>query len=312
MIARGFFICGCVVSVLCESFGPHRPVAAASGYWPIKNQEPQEASARDGQATIVDKTPAELVQALPELAGLEPAESQELLPQLLKKVGASVDVYFHSVVSTSALEETIQERLGFQGTTAETFKHTFRYLAIPHPEKGPLELEEYRTDEKGSLADRTLLGGTMLTSGFVYAPVYLHPVYQDGSDFSYLGQQNLEGHKCYVVAFAQVPEAARLLAHLTEVLVSSGVLLQGVVWIDTTSYQIIRIYMELLPHATARSITEYTAEVTFGEVRFKGIDVVSWLPREVVVHLNWGGRKYRNYHRYSDYQLYASQSKIIY
>ena len=312
MSARGFLICGCLVSFLCGFPGSRRLVDAAPACSPIKSQEPQRAPAGDGLATIVDKTAAELVQALPELGGLEPAASQEILPEILKKVGASVEVYFHSVVSTRALEETIQERLGFDGTTKETFKRTFRYLAIPHPEKGPLDLEEYRTGEKSSSASGTPLGGTVLTAGFVYSPVYLHPVYQEDSDFSYVGKQNVEGHKCYVVAFAQVPQAARLRARFTEVLVSSGVLLQGLVWIDATSFQIIRIYMELLPGATAGSIKEYTTEVTYSEVRFRGIDVVLWLPCQVVVYLDWGGRRYRNHHRYSDYQLYTSQTKLIY
>ena len=310
MTARGFFICGCVVSVLL--FGPHRLVDAAPGHWPIKNQESQRAAAGNGQATIVDKTPAELIQALPELAGLEPAASQKMLQEILKKVGANVEAYFHSVVSTSALEETIQERLGLNGTVEETFKQTFRYLIIPHPEKGPLDLEEYRTDEKSHPASGTLRTGTVLTARFVYVPVYLHPVYQEDSDFNYVGQQTVEGRKCYVVAFAQVPETAHLRARLTAGLFSYEVLLQGLVWIDATSFQIIRIYMELLPDSTARNVKEYSTEVTFGELRFKGIDVVSWFPRQVVVHIDWEGRKYRNYHRYSDYQLYGSQTKIIY
>jgi hypothetical protein len=87
-----------------------------------------------------------------------------------------------------------------------------------------------------------LLRGVALTTGFEYAPVYLHPVHQDDSDYSYVGQQSVEGHKCYVVAFAQIREAARLRARLTDGFVSSAVLLQGLVWIDATSFQIIRIH----------------------------------------------------------------------
>jgi hypothetical protein len=289
-------------------------VNAASGNSPLENQEPQRAPARDGSATIVDKTPAELVQAMPELAGLEPAKSQEVLPEILKNVGAKVEDYFHNVVSTSAQEETIQERLGLDGKVEETYKQAFRYLVIAHPEKGPLVFEEYRTDEKSRTASGPLLRDTLLTEDFVYIPVYLHPVYQEESDFSYVGQQRVEGHKCHVVAFAQVPRAAHLWARLTDWFASYKFLLQGLVWIDPASFQIIRMYTELLPDATVGNIKEYTTDVTYGEVRFKGIDVAFWLPREVVVNLDLGGRKgkFRNYHRYSHYQLYTSQTKLIY
>ena len=249
---------------------------------------------------------------MPELAGLEPAPSQEILPEILKKVGANVEAYFRNVVSTSATEETIQERLGLNGRVEETFKQTYRYLVIPHPEKGPLDLEEYRTEESGRPASGMPPRGMALTAGFVYTPVYLHPLYQEDSDFSYVGQQTVEGHKCHVVAFAQVPETAHLRARLSDGIVSYSVLLQGLAWIDATSFQFIRLHMELLPDATVRTVKEHTTEVTYSEVRFKGIEAVLWLPREVVVHTDWAGKKYRNYHRYSDYQLYASQTKLVY
>jgi hypothetical protein len=54
------------------------------------------------------------------------------------------------------------------------------------------------------------------------------------------------------------------------------------------------LHMELLPDATVRTVKEHTTEVTYSEVRFKGIEAVLWLPREVVVHTDWAGKKYRN------------------
>lgn len=312
--ARGFFICGCLASLLGHFAGSHRLLAAAPPNSLRDNPEPQGARALAGQATIIDKTPAELLQALPQLAGLEPAASQELLPEILEKLGTNVEAYFRSVLSTSAQEETIQQRLGADGEVEESVKQTFRYLVIAHPEKGPLRLEEYRTDEKGLTAGGSLLTGTVLTERFVYLPVYLHPVYQDDSDFSYVGRQTVKGHKCYVVAFAQIPEAAHLRAQLNVGLVSHGVLLQGLVWADVTSFQIIRMFTQLLPNATECKAREFNTDVTYDEVRFSGIDVVYWLPREVVVDIDGGGKnqKYRNFHHYSNYQLYASQSKLIY
>jgi hypothetical protein len=129
-----------------------------------------------------------------------------------------------------------------------------------------------------------------------------------------MGQQTVTGHKCYVVAFAQIPEAAHLRAQLNDGPVSHSVLLQGLVWADATSFQIIRMYTQLLPYASGSNVREFNTDVTYGEVRFPGVDVVLWLPREVVVDIDWGSknRRYRNYHHYSNYQLYASQSKIIY
>jgi hypothetical protein len=313
MTARGLFICGCMVSLLCEVADSHQSVGAAPVISPAGHQAPQPAPAI-GPATLVDQTPTELLQAMPELAGLEPAASQEILPEVLKNVGAKVELYFRSVVSTSAREQTIQEQIDSNGKVRETLKQTFRYLVIAHPEKGPLDFEEYRTDKEDRAASGLLRSDMLLTQRFVYVPVYLHPMYQEDSEFSYLGKQGVEGRQCYVVAFAQIPKSAHLKARFTEGLESYEILLQGVVWIDVSSFQIIRIYTKLLPDATVGNIRDYTTEVTYGEVRFKGIDVVFWLPREVLVNLALGDRgvKYRNYHRYSDYRLYTSQTKLIF
>jgi len=77
MSARANFVSTCLVSLVCQFAGSQLLVDPAPGNPSIKNQEPQRALAREGPATIVDKTPAELVQALPELAGLEPAASHQ-------------------------------------------------------------------------------------------------------------------------------------------------------------------------------------------------------------------------------------------
>jgi len=314
MAPRGFLICGCLVSLMGDFAGSHRPLAAATASSARNNQQLQGVQAPAGQATIIDKTPAELVQALPQLAGLEPAASQEILPQILEKLGANVEAYFRSVLSTCAQEETIQQRLGADGGVEQSVKQTFRYLVIAHPEKGPLHLEEFRTDQKGLTTGGSLLTGTVLTERFVYLPVYLHPRYQDDTDYSFVGRQTVSGHKCFVVAFAQIPEAAHLRAQLNEGPVSHSVLLEGLVWADATSFQIIRMFTQLLPVATESKVREFNTDVTYGEVRFPDVDVAVWLPSQVVVDIDWGSknRKYRNYHHYSNYQLYAAQSKIIY
>jgi hypothetical protein len=326
MSTRGFFICGCLVSVLCEFAGSRRLAGAAPANSQLNDQAPQVATVHRSQASIVDKTPAELLQAMPELAGLEPAASQEILPEILENVGAKVESYFRNVVSTSAREETIQERIGLNGEVRETLKQAFRYLVIAHPEKGPLDFEEYRTDKENLTAGGHVRSDILLTEGFVYVPIYLHPIYQDDSDFNYVGQQTVEGHKCYVVAFAQIPEFARLRARFTEDFKPYEIMLQGIGWIDVSSFQIIRMYLEPLPGPTPEgtiqpkfvdrlgSVKQYTTEVTYSEVRFKGIDVEFWLPSEAEVNFDFGDReiKYRNHHRYSDYRLYTSQTKLIF
>lgn len=147
---------------------------------------------------------------------------------------------------------------------------------------------------------------------FAFIPIYLHPDYQDDNDYNYLGLQKVDGHQCLVIAFAETAATPHLSVKLTDGPFSYKVYLQGLVWIDSSSFQIIRIYTELLPDAVLKGIKQQTTEVTFAGIHFKGIEVALWLPREVVVNTDWAGKKYRNYHRYSDYKLFRSKTKLIY
>ena len=65
-------------------------------------------------------------------------------------------------------------------------------------------------------------------------------------DFRYLGLQVIDGRKAEVIAFAghPVPEAVSGNYNLSGKVIP--LILQGVVWIDSTTYQIVRIgYQEL-------------------------------------------------------------------
>ncbi len=264
-----------------------------------------------GPRTIVDETPQVLMRTF-QLEGLEPAASQKDLPVILQRVGESVEGYFHNFVSTSALEEVVQQRLRANGKVEDYLKQTFQYLLIVPTDKNEFDLEEYRTDKKGRRTEQRVLSGGALTKKFASMPAHFHPLFQQDSRFSYVGRQKVDGHDTYVVAFAQQPGVARYREQMSEETASYVVFLEGLAWIDSTNFQIIRMRTQLLPDLSVKSVKEQTTIITFEEVHFEGVPVVFWLPQEVVVNTEWASKKLRNYHRYSNYKLYTSQTKIIY
>ena len=286
-------------------------VRAGQGGPPISFQDPQDTLPNGALKTIVDKTPQELMQTYPQLEGLEPAADQKDLPMILEKVGANVEAYFHNFISTSAQEEVVQQRLRPNGKVDESLKQKFRYLLISTPGKRDFDLQEYRMNKKGRPARQKVLWGGALTSGFASMPALLHPALQEDSEFSYLGRQNTAGHDTFVVAFAQIPGVTRFREKIGRKTGAYTVYLEGLVWIDSSNFQIIRIRTEVLPGQSVKSIMQQITEITFSEVHFAGIPVVFWLPQEVVVETDRVDGRFRNDHRYSDYQLYASQTKII-
>jgi tetratricopeptide repeat protein len=255
--------------------------------------------------SVVSQPLADLERALPELRGLEPASSQDALPAILQHVGADVQTFFSQFPNTISVEQTKQERLGRNGKVAESMDQKFHYLLLAHPEKWGLGLEEFRADEKGARTALTgLQGGFMLTAGFASASLLFHPAYQSGAAFRYLGRQTIDGRATDVVAFAQKPDKAKVMGRFNTDEATVLTLTQGLAWIDLANYQIVRMRTDLLKSAPKVRLERETTEIHFDQVRFKEIPSPLWLPREVVVTVQWKGKTFRNLHEYTDFKLF--------
>jgi VWFA-related protein len=260
---------------------------------PAKHKEEKKTK------SMLDWSMAQFEKAMPELRGLEPAESQERLAVLLQRTGENVKSFFDVLPNTTARERIDLERL----LSTEHRTEEFNYLALPRPGKDGVALDEYRTNAAGKRAEPKALQHGFVTTGFVSMIIQFHPLYLSESQFRYLGRQNMDGHPTDVVFFAQIPGKARVKESLRTQFRSLEITLQGVAWIDSDTYHIVRMRTELEPRADL-DLKEETTESRFTEVRFKDVPQAFWLPEEVTVTVNWDGAVFRNRHRYSDFQLF--------
>ena len=260
--------------------------------------------------SYVAEPAGELTKTVPELQGLEAESDQGNLPAVLNKVGEQVAQFFKSFPNTISQEHVQQERVRASGKTSESTPQKFNYLLLATASSNGVGLEEYRTDSAGTRTTaQGVEDGFMLTAGFASASLYFHPEYQSGALFRLLGRQTLDGQETWVVAFAQRPETARLLERFNTNDASVLILVQGVVWVDSSTYQIVRLRTDLLKPADKVRLERQTTEITYGEVRFKDSANPYWLPREVVVTVEWKGKTFRNLHEYSDFRLFNVESK---
>ncbi len=260
--------------------------------------------------SVVDQTAAELVRTLPDLKGIEPAASQDQLPDTLRRVGEGVRAFFSQFPNTSSLEQIHGERLQRTGKVAQSLNQAFQYLCFASPERTGLGFAEYRTERSGLLSGpRGLEQGFMLTSGFASASLPFHPVYQPDSVFRYLGRQMVEGREAFVIAYAQRPEAARLTGAFRVNETSVTTLSQGLGWIDPANYQIIRMRTDLLSPCPKVALQRETTDIRFGKVHFKEISADLWLPLDVAVTVEWRGRILRNRHTYSEFKIFNVETK---
>jgi hypothetical protein len=243
------------------------------------------------------------------LKGLDPAADQRPLDSILSSVGKTVEAFFANLPNTSSLEQVHEERLRGKKKVSSSLDQQFRYLCFtPAKAFGP-GFEEYRSDLAGSQAGLVGLGdGYMLTAGFASASLIFHPAYQPQADFRYLGRQKVDGRDAYVVAFAQQPAKARVNGTFNYRLISMTTFSQGLAWIVSENYQIIRLRTDLLKPLLEVKLEKMTTDITYGEMHFKGVATGFWVPTEVTVAVDWNGRHLRNEHRYSKFKVFNVQA----
>jgi hypothetical protein len=73
---------------------------------------------------------------------------------------------------------------------------------------------------------------------------------------------------------------------------------------DSATYQITRLYTELLAPIPELRVEKESTNIDFSQVHFKQGKEAWWLPESVTVTLDWNGKILRNRHTYSDFRLF--------
>jgi hypothetical protein len=259
----------------------------------------------------------ELEAAVPELAGLNPANSQENLDSLLYRMGEKCLELVQSIPNVISHEELIsQERTlsvisrgetRLQTARAQPQRQKFEYLLLSHHTPSGVTLEEYRRDKHG----RDVAAEGQFSQGFASDWVRFCRSNRSESRFRYLGQQEMDKHNTLVIAFAQIPDLVKIPAQCLFSGTWYSLLLQGVVWIDSRDFRIIRMREDLLAPRLDIYLQKLTAKIRFDEVQISGAATSVWLPQEVDVEWEFNGNLFQQRHLYSDYRLYAVRTRVL-
>jgi hypothetical protein len=175
-------------------------------------------------------------------------------------------------------------------------------------------LDEYRSDGVNSFSQ-------MGSTGAATQWLLFYPRNLEESRYRYLGQQRINGHQTYLVAFAQLP------SRTNNVMVintdnskgkSCSTLLQGLAWIDQSTFQIVRLQTDLLAPLTGDSINNdpplllSRRVLDFGKVNIPQRNLTLWLPKVTDITWQKGENRYEERHEYSDFRLFDVTSTIVY
>ena len=310
---------GVVVCIGAVSGGLPQSSAPPQVAEPPLNLTPSEIEIYKGAPTLIDWTPQE-IHHCPFLHKLRPTGSQDQLPMVLSRVGQTVTLLFHDfpriacdeVVSVPHAGQGVSFSVGgvYMPQMSETTEHRkFRYIVIPSPVSDVPAFEEYRTDLKGDPLDASSLSG-LISSKYASSCLYFSPADQRDNRFRHFGIQTIRERQCHVVGFAQEPERARRVDIFHSQGETAGLLFQGLAWIDSETFQILRITTWLLAPRKDIGISSQTATVDFYPVQPSGSERVLWLPRNVTDVLVYRGTKVHNTHHYSNFNLFPVGTTI--
>ncbi len=281
------------------SSGPIHPDASDQSYY--ANAHP-----------YVDLPLAQLVERIPELKALRPAQNQQELPMILQKMGQRVDDFVRDIVDLIAHEEMTQERLNAKGKIQAQERVQDNYLILHHGYAWGAS-SEYRMDEKGNQLPGPVgpEKGYLATSGYALGCISFSTVAQSQSRFRYLGEEMMDSRETYVLGFAQKPGEATFVVTMRGTGGSDvDMLTQGILWVDKNNFQIIRMRSDLLAPNSEIRLDQLTTDVRFGEVHLQDLPNPLWLPIDVGVSMEIDKQRFHNVHHYTNYRRYRVSVKI--
>ena len=279
----------------------------------------QEHSQAPADATSYLELPiGRLKDAVPALKGIRYEPDQTQLASILASVAKTIADVLPRLPDLVSREEVVHFQGSWDSTApgglaaAQPFSRQFKYLLqCQHSANGSTSIFESRIDSKG----RPVTGEETYTGlrgyGFAYQWLFFSAANQPEFRFRYLGEQEKEGRKTYVIAFAQDPHKVDQPAYFQAGGRTAPFYFQGVIWVDQSSFDIVRLRTDLLAPLTDLQLRQLTTQLTFRSVPIHGFDAVFWLPSEVDISSDQGAGLAEESHRYSDYHLFHADTRIV-
>jgi hypothetical protein len=181
---------------------------------------------QQNNASYVDEPLDQLLQTIPEIKTLQPAQDQTQLAMILEHSGKNVEMEFRNFSDLVAKEIVSEIRANpttdpsglpkINPNEPNLFQDEYSYFIVREGTLVQTRIREYRRDRYGSDGAKpitspslaTVPGMTFLSANFASSLLYFSSDLQGEERFRYLGEQRVGVRTAYVVAFAQVPGVA--------------------------------------------------------------------------------------------------------
>ena len=230
------------------------------------------------------------------------------LPDTLARAGTQLQRLPDILDRFSATERLEHQDVSESGIASKAETVSFAYIVSIHEtRRGSLNVEEYRNGKD----DASVFPEHFATRGLPSQVFVFHPYYQGEFDMKCEGLARQGTGFAWQVHFEQKPNVpSRMQVHYL-----NGrrfpVPLKGRAWIDSTSYQVVRLQTDLREPVKPAGLHAQHTDIEYGPVRFRKDNLDLWLPIRAEFFIQTKGHRVHRRHDFSDYVLFAVEDKQI-
>jgi len=283
-------------------------------------------------ASFVDEPLPELKKQFPSLRTISVDPEQDQLTAILDKTGDVLAGLYQRIPNLVAREEVrrpipsglsfaipLARRGGNLDATLDDspngrYRSTVYVYRIVRGD-GPAGMEilnEFRTDSHDHpIDDSGRNPDSPRNVGFATSWLFFFRANQIESRFRLLGEQKIDKHDTYVVAFAQNPGRERLNTIVDAPTGQCSIPSQGVAWINQSTCQIIRMQTDLLFPVPSIHLSQLRTILEYSEVPIPERSLVLWLPDIVKNSWRTPAISGEELHLYSHYRLFGSTVRVL-
>jgi Carboxypeptidase regulatory-like domain len=271
-------------------------------YLPMKVQAPAAATTAQQEAPPSEKRsaswPPDVDQEVPPVT---PGVSCDL-GRVLHGAGVRLQQFVSNLQKFSATEEVNHYKVDTSGSLRGQESKKFDYMVeVQNTKTGQFYINEYRD---GSV-DPTIFPAGIATEGVPAMALIFHPHFAGDYNFTCEGLGHWNGRPAWQVHFTQKPEHPGGIREYQVKGMIYPISLRGRAWIDSGTYQILRLETELLAPVEEIKLKREHIDITYGRVNFRTGHQEMWLPQTAEIYAEQFGHRYYRRHTFTDFHVFT-------
>jgi hypothetical protein len=272
---------------------PAKDMSRASSLLPAREvlPSPTANTGRDFWA------PHELEESMPVVDPAVPCPSEDVL----RGAGARMTEFVQTLERFTAIEKLEHFPVDRNGVRKSPETRSFAYVvSVTQNSVGTFLLDEFRDGR----VDSDQFPAHTASRGSPAMALIFHPILAADFEFRCEGLGHWAGREAWQVHFIQRPDHPIRIRSYSVGGHSAGLALQGRVWIDPGSYQVLRLESELVKPLPEIALTLEHFTIDYQPVRFQSTGQQLWLPQTAEIYVERKNRRFYRRHVFSDFRLF--------